>query len=421
MTLKTSNNSNNLLFLSNQKYLNLFVFFSIFPLIKIAGISITFYIFLIICYSFFKFNIKIFKIEGYTDILLLLFLSVLIISSIFSEDTYTNRSISSIFKLTVQYVYWVVLALFIKTWITYFNYYEISKYFFFASIISIVYYIFFNSFYFLFRPNEFAFTIVLALPLSFHYMKDRFNIYQMLFLFIFFMFGLFLSESRTGTALVLFEFILLVVLFSKNIKNITFILSLLFLPLFFTIFSLLNFDKEEIKKIKYSLATQIEDISPKFAYTLRMNENISERDKSLLIRKLMIQKGERIFEKHPLLGIGIGNFSQYYVQLDIITVSHWLKRSNTRYNRVSSQNSYLKILTETGIFAFIFIFSIFIIIILYGLKHIFIFKEPIKVFIFISFFTLIIYGFILVTIQGAKFWLLLGLSLSLLYSKKTIS
>lgn len=418
--IKTIRHQKNI-FEINQKYLNWFAFFSIFPLIKIAGISITFFIFIIIGYNFLKSNHKLFKIEGYTDIFLLLFLLFIIISALFTEDTFRDRSIFSIFKLTIQYIYWVILALFIKTWISNFNYYELSKYFFLASSMSVIYYIFLNSIYHVFYPNVFAYTIVLALPLSFYYMKDRFNIYQMIFWFFFFMVGSFWSESRTGTALILFEFILLIILFNKNIKNIIFISLLLLIPLSLAIYSNIDFSKEEIQDYKYSLANNIEDISPKFAYTLRMEENVGDRDKSLLIRKLMIQKGERIFDEHPWFGIGIGSFNKYYVELNPEVVSRWLSRGNLRYNKSSSQNSYLMILAEAGIFAFIFLFSTFLVIILYGLKNIFIFEEPIKIFIFISFLSLVLYGFILVTVQGASFWLLLGLSLSMLYSNKKLT
>lgn len=408
-------------FKSNQKYLNWFVFFSIFPLIDIAGISITFYIFIIYSYILIKNNIKIFKIETKTDILLLVFLFFLILSSLFAEETTRDRSYFSLAKLTTQYIYWVVVALHIKTWIEKFSFYEISKFIFTAIIVSVFYYITVNRFYVVFYPNEFAFTIVLALPLAFYYMINRFNLTQLTLIVSFILSGMFWSESRTGLALVVFELVLVVFINSSKVRITSFFFVLLIVPLIYLSYSIIDLNNNDIKNIKYKIADIVEDIAPKFAYTLRLEQNVLERDKSFLIRKLMIQKGEQIFDEHPLLGIGIGNFTYYSVDLDMTQASHWLHNNEERHNRRSAQNSYLKIITETGIVTSFFMLIIFIIILTYGLKYLLNIQEHIKLFIFVSFLALIFYGFILVTIQGAKFWILLGLSMAIIDYRKEIS
>ncbi|MAD43065.1 MAG: hypothetical protein CL623_11840 [Arcobacter sp.] len=406
---------------SNQKYLNWFVFFSLFPLIKIAGISITFFIFIAYCYILIKNKIKIFKIETKTDIILLTFLFFLILSSLFAEETARDRSYFSLFKLTIQYIYWVIVALHIKTWIEKYDYLEISKFVFYAVVVSTLYYITINRFYVVFYPNEFAFTIVLALPLAFYYMIKKFSNTQLVLVISFILLGIFWSESRTGLALVLFELVLLIYINNSKVRIVSVFFILLVVPLVYLTYSIVDLQKEDIKNIKYEISDIVEDISPKFAYTLRLEQNVLERDKSFLIRKLMIQKGEQIFEEHPFLGIGIGNFTYYSVDLDMTQASHWLKRGEERYNKVSSQNTYLKIITETGIITSFFLLLIFIILIIYGLKYLIVIKDQVKLFIFVSFLSLIIYGFILVTIQGAKFWILLGLTMAIIDNKKEIT
>ena len=131
----------------------------------------------------------------------------------------------------------------------------------------------------------------------------------------------------------------------------------------------------------------------------------------------MYQKAERIFEEHPFFGVGIGKFTSYDVNLDL-TISNWLTKSQERYNRASSQNSYILILSEIGILGFVTFLLICLLIVYSGLKILlFNFSES-KLYILMSFGTLLIYSFILVTTLGSAFWLLMGLSLTLLNNKE---
>ncbi len=187
------------------------------------------------------------------------------------------------------------------------------------------------------------------------------------------------------------------------------------LPLIIVVF--ITLDQSDVRQMKLGLADVLEDYSPKIAHTLRMEDNILERDKSWLLRELMWQKGERIFEEYPFFGVGPGNFTKYYVQLDIGSVSEWLHGSESRYNSKSSQNSYLKIIAEDGIFALISFLIVFLIIFWRGFYYIKTFKNNAEIYIYIPFVALSFYGFILVTIQGALFWLLLGLALTLTQRK----
>lgn len=405
---------NNTFFTSNQKYLNWFIFFSIFPLIKIAGISFSFYIFFLIIYTFLKQKKKLFKITGYADIFLIFFALFVVAAAIMTEESFRDRSLFQIVKQTFQYVYWVVIALFIKTWIRYFDFYTISKVFFIALMTAMIYYMTLNHFYLLYFPNSIAYVIVTSMPIAFYYVMKRFSLITVLLIAISIILVVLFSGSRMGTLLTIFELLLLLTLGNKKMKKTVLVLSALLLPLILVFFlSIDSRDKFDTQNMKYTLANILEDYSPKIAYSLRMEENIFERDKSWLIRELMIQKGKRIFEKHPFFGVGPGNFHYYYTHLDIIGISKWLHHSQKNYNRRSSQNSYLLILSENGIFALVSILVVFIIIFWKGFQYIFSFEKNAEIYVFIPFIGLLIYAVILVTTTGTLFWLFLGLALTL--------
>jgi O-antigen ligase len=404
---------------STEIYLYLFIIFSIIPLIKIAGISITFPLFLMIAVTFLKHKKKLFKITQWTDIFLILFLIFVFISWILQEDTYKDRTLLSIVKLMIQYSYWVVVALFIKTWIYQYDFYKLSRTFFYATVASIIYYITLNHIYLVFYPNVLAYTVVATVPIGYYYVMKRFSIFVASLISLGVIFGVMLSGSRTGTILSILEMILIFSLGSVRLKKISLVGIVFAIPM--SIVMYMSLDQTSIQEGKYVLADMIEDYSPKIAHTLRMEENVLERDKSLLIRKLMIQKGEKIFEEHPLFGVGPGNFARYYVELDIVGISHWLHGTEEKYNMRSSQNSYLMILAENGIFALSCLLIVFFLILKKGFNYIKTFENNAEVYVYIPFLTLLFYGVILVTTMGTLFWLILGLALTVTDRQRKLS
>jgi len=407
------------LFASTQKYLNWLVFFSVFPLIKIAGISITFFIFLMIAYTFIKQKKKLFKITTYADIFLILFLVFVAIGAVLSEESFREREVFSIFQLTIQYVYWVVLALFIKTWIYEYDFYKLSRVILVAAIVSVVYYLFFNRFYSIYAPNAFAYVIVTVMPLGFYYVMQRFSLPVAMLIGAWFVVGVLFSESRTGLVLTIVELLLLFGLSSRRMKEVALGFTALLIPLM--VLFAVSYDEAKMDSAKYALADMIEDYSPKIAHTLRMKENVLERDKSWLIRELMLQKGERIFEEHPFFGVGVGNFMYYSASLDIRGVSHWLHEDEENYNQRSSQNSYLMILAEDGIFALVSIMIVLVMIVWRGFYYVRTFRESAEIYVYVPFVTLLFYGVVLVTVQGSLFWVVLGFALTLIQRKKQLS
>jgi O-antigen ligase len=403
-------------FQDNQRLLELFFFFSIFPIIKIGGISLTLFIFLILAYRFRKQGLKLFRLTTIADIFLLLFLFFVLLSGLQMEETYRERSIIHIFKINFQYIYWVIVALFIKTWIYSFDFYKISRSVFFALIIAVIYFKTANEYYVVYYPNVFAYVLVLTYPIAAYYILKRFKLFFFVAFSIIFILSVMLAGSRTGFALIILEFILLIALGNSIHKKLTLVFLVSSIP--FIMFYSLQFD---IETFKYDIADSIEPYSPKIARGIRISDRLQEIDKSLLTRELMIEKGKIIFEEHPFFGVGPGNFTYYGADINPGAISEHLHRTVDSYNKTSSQNSFLMILSESGIFALTCILIIFVMILWRGLYYLFSFNDNVKLNIYYSFTTVLIYSVILVTTSGTLAWIFIGLSMTILERRKILS
>lgn len=72
-----------------------------------------------------------------------------------------------------------------------------------------------------------------------------------------------------------------------------------------------------------------------------------DEDKSYQIRRLMAQKGVRLFGENPLLGVGPGRFRSSSTELDIPRVLQYASQSH--FDVKSAHNSYILFLAETGL------------------------------------------------------------------------
>lgn len=88
-------------------------------------------------------------------------------------------------------------------------------------------------------------------------------------------------------------------------------------------------------------------ISERFATLERVEE-----DKSFATRMLMQRKALTLFQENPLFGVGRGEFSNSYVELDFSDTP--LNPLTARdFNRTSSHNSYAQFIAEQGLFGII--------------------------------------------------------------------
>jgi len=402
-------------FKQQQRLLELFIFFSIFPIIKIFGITISFFFGIILFYNFFRKGLKLFTINKYTEIFLLLFVVFVLISSLIPEETYRSRAIYHYFKIPIQYIYWVLIAFFIKTWILYFNVERVFKVSFYALVIATVHMFLFNHIYYIYPPNAYAYIVVAIYPIASIYIQKNFNFIIFSFISFIFIIAVFLIGSRTGFSLVLFEYVVLLLVGGKIRRFFIYVLIMISVPVI--LYVGINFDFENLR---YKMADQVEPYSPKIARALYMGEKLKELDKSYLTRLLMIEKGKKIFEKHPFFGVGAGNFTYYGEDINPRALSKHLHKTIWSYNKTSPQNSFLMILAENGIFATISLGIVFLVILFKGLKFFFIIQNDVRLNFYISFIALFFYSFILVTTMGTLFWILMGFYLIILYKNVRI-
>jgi O-antigen ligase len=416
MQKKMQTYQNDKVFYATQKYLNWFIFFLPVGMFKLAGISITFYIFLMIVYIFLKNNKKIFRIQYITDYMMVLLFTLFLISMIFSEDAFIEMNSLIQIKLAVQYIYWFVLAMFIKTWIHKYDFYIISKYFFYGIILLLIYKYVINPIAIGHREyinylarNTFTFFMIISTPISLYYIYKRYSFFTIMIISIILFYFIMISGSRAGTILIFVELVGLLMVAKPQIRKKIFLIVILLIPLFV----LINNNLQELKNIS---ADMIEEYNPRVALLLRDTDRLDTLDKSWLIRKLMIQKGLKIFDEHPFLGIGQGMFRYYWVNLDI--ENEQLYMGEYSYNTRSPHNSYIKTLAESGIFSLILLLMIQMVIIMKGFKILFEFKYDERVFIYTSFIGMSIYFYVISAITGALPWFTFGLALSTIRRKK---
>lgn len=82
------------------------------------------------------------------------------------------------------------------------------------------------------------------------------------------------------------------------------------------------------------------------AERLRSFETLEE-DTSYAIRKLMIQKGLKMFRENPLFGAGLDRFTTTRVELERPPILRYAGQEH--FNVKSSHNSYIAVLAETGL------------------------------------------------------------------------
>ncbi len=409
--MQTSKARDEHFFRTVQKYLNIFVFFLPIGIVKIAGISITFFIFLIIVYLFLKKRKKLFRIQYLTDYMLIVFFTILIISIIFAEETFRPLGISADLKTIVRLIYWMTLALFIKTWSDRFDFYQISKYMFFGVLATIAFYYTLNISMEIMTQNSFAYVLVLGIPFSMYYLFKKYSFIVVFpFSALFFYFAL-ASTSRAGAIIVFIQLIILLFTAKYIRKKTLLFLSFILLPLFFALYA--NFDT-----YKMDLADTLQPYSPDLSNLIAGGDQRLSIDKSWLDRKQMIVKGLTIFDEHPFLGIGFSHFKYYWVNMDII--SPYLNKSMAFYNRLSAHNTYIQVLAGAGIFALSILLLLELIVVKKGFKILIQFRFTPQTFIFVSFLGMIIYFYVIAAGMGAVTWFVFGYGLSLLHTKNKI-
>lgn len=387
-----------------QKFLNIYVLFLPLGIVKVGGISVTFFIFLAIVYFFFKKGKKLFRLKDLIDYILVLFFILLTLSILFSEETFRELGIDSDAKVIVRLIYWMSLALFIKTWAHRFDFFQLAKYIFFGTISTIIFYYTLNVSLKILTQNSFAYVLVVSIPFAMYYIFNRFSLIIVLSASALFFYFALLTTSRAGAFIVFMQLIILLFTAKYIRKKTLMFFSLILFPLLVLLY--LSFDT-----YRNDLANTIEPYSPDLSDLIREGDDRLKIDKSWLERKQMIVKGKIIFDEHPFFGIGFAHFKYYSVDMQLI--SPYLSKSMFFYNRLSAHNTYIQILAGAGIFALIIFLFIILFVLKKGMTFLLSFKFKPEIFIFVSFLGMIIYFYVISAGLGAITWFVMGYGVSL--------
>ncbi len=136
-----------------------------------------------------------------------------------------------------------------------------------------------------------------------------------------------------------------------------------------------------------------------------------DTEKSYMIRQLMIQKGVRLFEQSPIIGVGAGRFTKSSAPLDIPQI---LSYANQAYfNAKSSHNSYLDFLAESGLVGAI-PFGILLITLAWGgFKSAYRFSRKgsyLILAVFLSFVQMSIHMWVIASLTNTGNWFIYGLA-----------
>lgn len=131
-------------------------------------------------------------------------------------------------------------------------------------------------------------------------------------------------------------------------------------------------------------------------------------DRSILVRKAMVEKGLLLFESNIWFGVGINNFTSVYRQIDGDFEGSQFVINKTIYQRVSSHNSYINILAEGGLVLFIPFMGIMLFLLLNGVRYFNRMQDSEKV-IFFSFVLMCIHLYYTNAVVNSLTWFNIGI------------
>lgn len=193
---------------------------------------------------------------------------------------------------------------------------------------------------FLFRglaDNTFAFLLIGFSPISLAYIKNNYGLKVFLLGGVAIVLVAFLAGSRSGSLLVTLNFAVLTVYYFRNSLLIYFS-SAIGAILFLAYFSY----QDQVK-------TVIKNLNPR-TYDLLYEEDILEQDHSYLTRLALREKGMKLFLQSPFTGVGINNFGSLETEISYnFAGGENVERDDEHIQHASAHNSYVSILTETGL------------------------------------------------------------------------
>ena len=394
-----------------------FAFFLAYPFLTVAGISVTFYIFIsMVLKTQGGFN-SLFKIKSWFYHIMIMFLFIAALSLIFAPWQQLRNLNFTSFQLLFQLIYWVLISFFVMKYYQNIDWNNFLKWLIIGiAINTIVFYTIDKlkiDLYIikLFIANKAArnalcFQLICIGPFILHYFKsvkkNKFYYYLSIFLLLA---AVLATDGRAGSIIVILQCLIFLGrhLFFNNKWIFIILTPLLMLPAL----------KIDFEPYLIFLSVKVQPYNPRLASFLIGQQSsgieISE-DRSILERQMHRSKGIEIFNNYPFLGVGLGNYSNYDASLDVLyerayfRISHFDKND---MNKRNSHSSYVQILAEMGILGIIFFLLCIIPAIL-----IIIFSASMNSFthaIFLSGVGMLGHFYVISQAYGAITWLIIGI------------
>lgn len=402
-----------------QRILNIFVFLLAFPAVEVLGNSLYFYLFLYLLW-------KTYKRVGYSvetsKFTLLLLISWIfgVISTAFhppleAGDYSSMRTVT----MTIRYAYWFTIGAFFYTWIKKMDLLQISKWITFGYLCQVV------GFYLLpldvdvglisfnasLTRNSFVFNSIIFSGFLYFYIISRYGKNLSLWVSIFILLNLLLTNGRAGAIVGLLIVIVNSAVLTPALRS--FAKMSVIVAILLSLSGVLN--ESNLNRFGLIIAPIAESLNPRFGSLLRgEGEGNLDFDKSWLIRELMIDKTIEILGKFPFLGIGYSHFTNYEAELDELSDPKYARLRNHSieyYNTRTPHNSYANHFVESGIIGgVILIVLIFPIIWWFGVQFWQgnLFLNSLYIVIITGFIGSIIHAYGIAAFTGANFWFMLG-------------
>lgn len=400
-----------------EKNLMRTAFFTTYPFwIFIQNISFYFTVFYFI--NLRSINISMLKVKSTLSVCAVLLFIGALASTIGAGINHGQENFYNSLSVLPNYLYWGVLiiilgntALFVTNLIAIYRICfwgliaSIATYFFFSPIFS------FLPFYRFVSPNNFSYILILFSPISTAYIHYKYknNFYTYLLILIITLAG-FMSGSRSGSILALSGAVLTVVM-----QNWVRMFIALFFLVFITVAAPQIIESNAVKSTILSLNKRTYNL-------IYSTDETLATDQSYLIRLAMIEKGLNIFEKNPIEGIGINNFSKVTGEIDFnFEGAEFIEsKEDILKEGISAHNSYILFLAEGGLLLFIpMILLIFypIIYFAFNFTNILEYEKA----IFISMIFIAIHSWFISGLLNVYTWFVIGIINSyIIYKRKNV-
>ncbi|WP_124397405.1 O-antigen ligase family protein [Thermaurantimonas aggregans] len=330
-------------------------------------------------------------------------LSVANIPSDASSDAF-NRALS----VLPNYLYWSLLIIILIQQRRLLRLEVIYKAVFWGVVCTVIYYLFlqqslraipiFNRQ----TPNNFSFILISYTPIAIHYLKEQKNrIWALAFLMLL-VFILLKEGRRAGMVLVFLGG--MSVLYADYINWKRLLVAAIAVPVFIAAL--------------YSPPVEafILQSSDRIHEMIYETEKVRTEDRSYLVRVAMVKKALAIFEKHPLTGIGLNNFTNYSIAFDesFEGAKYVVTRKNIQQK--SAHNSYIGVLAEGGLLLFL-PFVLILLIPIYHLIRNFNSIPVVQKPVFYGHVMMAVHLYFIMSIVNVFTWFLIALASALVYRK----